>query len=289
MTRWNTRRIGIAAFLSALGTVLSGCDATFTADLSVGAPADPDIAEVRATLRGLEFETAGDGTKKLDFRDGEPVDLMEFTAGSPLRLFTDEPLPEASYTGVRLLFEPGTDITVVDSAGGQFDGTLEQGAYADVDFQVQEDERSEDSIVLTLDLRRSLSFNDDTDEYRLRPVLVAVDSAKAATVGGIADLACPSGNTALRNGAVYVFSGRNVVPDDVDGAGVEPVASARIATPLGTVTRRYEVRYLPPGDYTLAPTCRADEDEPAASDALEFGTTVNVQLAAGDSEQVDLD
>ena len=191
--------------------------------------------------------------------------------------------------GVRLLFEDGTDLTVVDSLGGEFEGSIEQGEYADVSFQVQEDESSQESIVLTLDLRRSLRFDDGSDEYTLKPVLVAVDATKAATVSGAVDLDCPTGNTALRNGAVYVFSGRNVVPDDVDGSGIEPVASARIESPLGTATRRYEVNYLAPGDYTLAPTCRADEDESGASDALEFGPTVNVRLEAGDSEQVDLD
>jgi hypothetical protein len=284
-----TSRLTAAAGVAWIALLLSGCEGTFTADLSVGAPADPDIAEVRATLRGLEFETSGGGKKTLDFRNGEPVDLMEYLDGSPLRLFTDEPLPEADYTGVRLLFEDGTDVTVVDSLGGEFDGSIVQGEYADVSFQVQQDESSQESIVLTLDLRRSLAFDEGTDEYTLKPVLVAVDSGKAASVSGAVVLDCSTGNTAQRNGAVYAFSGRNVVPDDVDGAGIEPIASARIESPVGTVTRRYELRYLPPGDYTLAPTCRADEDDSGSSDALEFGPTVNVKLAAGEAAELDLD
>jgi hypothetical protein len=88
---------------------------------------------------------------------------------------------------------------------------------------------------------------------------------------------------------VYAFPGRNAVPDDVDGSGLEPIASARIESPVGTLARRYELRYLPPGDYTLAPTCRADEDEPGANDALEFGPAVNVRLDAGEAVSLDLD
>jgi hypothetical protein len=282
-------RLTAAAGIASIALLLTGCEGTFTADLSVGAPADPDIAEVRATLRGLEFETSGGGTKTLDFRDGELVDLMEYTDGSPLRLFTDESLPDADYTGVRLLFENDTDVTVVDAAGGEFDGKLEQGEFADLSFSVQEDERSQDSFVLTLDLRRSLAFDEGTDEYTLEPVLLAVETGKAASVGGLVDLDCPTGNTAARNGAVYAYAGRDVVADDVDGAGVEPVASARIESTVGTVTRRYELRYLPPGDYTLAPTCRADEDEPEANNALEFGPAVNVRLEAGEAAELDLD
>jgi hypothetical protein len=289
MKNHGTSRAAAAAGIAWIALLLSGCEGTFTADLSVGAPADPDIAEVRATLRGLEFETSGGGTKKLDFRDGELVDLMEYTDGSPLRLFTDESLPDADYTGVRLLFENDTDVTVVDAAGGEFDGKLEQGEFADLSFSVQEDESSQESFVLTLDLRRSLAFDDGTDEYTLQPVLLAVETGKAASVGGLVALDCPTGNTATRNGAVYAYSGRNVVADDVDGTGVEPVASARIASPVGTVTRRYELRYLPPGDYTLAPTCRADEDDPGSNDSLEFGPTVNVRLEAGEAAAVDID
>lgn len=289
MKNQGASRIAAGAGMAWIALLLTGCEGTFTADLSVGAPADPDIAEVRATLRGLEFETSGGGTRKLDFRDGELVDLMEYTDGSPLRLFTDEPLPDGDYTGVRLLFESDTDVTVVDAAGGEFDGQLEQGEFADLSFSVQEDERSQESFVLTLDLRRSLAFDEGTDEYTLEPVLLAVATEKAASVGGLVDLDCPTGNTAARNGAVYAYPGRDVVPDDVDGAGVEPIASARIESPVGTVTRRYELRDLPPGDYTLAPTCRADEDEPAANDALEFGPTVNLRLEAGEAAELDLD
>lgn len=282
-------RFTAAAAMTWIALLLTGCEGTFTADLSVGAPADPDIAEVRATLRGLEFETSGGGTKTLDFRDGELVDLLEYADGSPLRLFTDEPLPDADYTGVRLLFENDTDVTVVDAAGGEFNGQLVQGDFADLSFSVQEDERSQESFVLTLDLRRSLAFDEGTGEYTLEPVLLAVETDKAASVGGLVDLDCPTGNTAARNGAVYAYAGRDVVADDADGAGVEPIASARIESPVGTVTRRYELRYLPPGEYTLAPTCRADEDEPGTNDALEFGPTVNVRLEAGEAAALDLD
>ena len=64
----------------ALVLLLAGCEGTFTNDLATEPPADPEIAEVRVGLLGLEFEASGGGTRTLDFRDAEAVDLLELAA-----------------------------------------------------------------------------------------------------------------------------------------------------------------------------------------------------------------
>ena len=86
------------------------------------------------SLLGLEFELSGGGTRTLDFRDGEPVDLSTSSDGDPMRMFTDETLDAGDYTGVRLLFDGDFDATVVDTEGGEFPLTLQDGAFADVNF-----------------------------------------------------------------------------------------------------------------------------------------------------------
>jgi hypothetical protein len=269
--------------------VLAGCEGTFTADLATEAPADPDIVTVRADLAGLEFETAGGGTKTLAFRVAETVDLMDLTEGTPLRLFTDERLPAGDYTGIRLLFDAGAGLNVARAAGGQFDGKVAEGEFAEVDFSVEDGERSREALTLSLDLRRSLVFEDASDEYTLTPVLRAVRTSDAALVRGNVLLSCPTGSSMARNGAVYAFAGSETKPDDVDGTGVEPVGSSRVRTDAFGLLPRYELRFLAAGDYTLAVTCRGDADDPSVDDELGFRGTTSVRLAAGAAVELALD
>jgi hypothetical protein len=272
-----------------IGTaILAGCEGTFTGDLASDEPADPDIAEINTTLLGLEFEKSGGNTTTLEFTDGEPVDLMDFVTGTPMRVFTDESMSSGTYTGVRLLFADDADVTVVDTADGEFAGTLAQGEFADLSFTVTDDERSEESFTIALDLRRSLEFDDATDEYTLTPVLRAVRTGQAARIGGVVDVDCPSGTTLTGNGAVYAFAGSDVVPDDLDGTGVEPYATTRIHAETVTASAQYDLRFLAPGNYTLAVTCRGDEDTLGIDDVLPFQRVSNVTLDEGESVEFDL-
>lgn len=277
--------------LALVGTIaLTACDGTFTGDLASDMPGDPEIAEINTTLLGLEFEKSGGSTDTLEFTAGEPVDLMDFVDGTPMRVFTDEPLSSGTYTGVRLLFDDDADVTIVDTTGAEFAGTLAEGEFADLSFTVEDNDRSQESFTLALDLRRSLVFDDTTDDYTLTPVLRAVRSEDAADVGGTVDVDCPNGTTLAEGGAVYVFAGRDIVPDDLDGTGVEPYATTLVTVATGTTTDpQYRVRVLPPGQYTLAVTCRGDEDALDADDDLQFQRVRNVTLDDGESLDFDLD
>ena len=86
---------------------------------------------------------------------------------------------------------------------------------------------------------------------------------------------------------MYLFAGADVVPDDIDGTGVEPFATTGVVDP-GTGAFSYALRFLSAGDYTLALTCRGNEDVPGADDDLEFGNIQNVRIDAGDVLQLNL-
>ncbi len=276
------------AALAGLGLLLAGCEGTFTADLVTEPPADPAIVAIRGTLLGLEFEKSGDATARLEFRDGEPVDLLDYAEGTPLRVFTDETLPSGEYTGVRLLFEQDAGLTMVASAGGETPGQIATGTFADVAFRVEDDERSREAMTLVLDLRRSLVLDESADEYTLTPALRAVPVDEAAHVTGVAGFDCPAGSTAADGRAVYVFEGRDVEPDDLDSSGVEPYATTRVTVDPGTLRPVYALRFLSPGNYTVAPTCLGGDDEPGRNDALEFGDTTDISLDARESLRLDL-
>lgn len=268
--------------LAALGLLLTGCDPQFTADLSTDPPADPAITAVQVNLRGLEFRQADGKLPTLEFRSGELIDLLKLWSDQDsLRLFTDEELPAGQYTGVRLLFDDDVDQNVVVTLESDFPLVLEDGDFAAIDFKVEEDDDSEEAFTLMLDLRQSLRFDAANEEYTLAPRLRAVRTEDAARIEGNVTFSCPTGTSLSTGGAVYAFQGRDVQPDDLDGLTPEPLATTRVYDAL-SVLPRYELRFLPAGDYTLTLTCRGDEDLLGVDDSLDFGATRNVQVDDGE-------
>ena len=283
-----TRRLRRCALPVAM-LLLGGCEGTITNDLATAPPADPGIAEVNVGLLGLEFQVSGGGTQILDFRDAESVDLVDLADGDPLRMFTDETLDEGTYTGVRLLFDEDVEATVVDAAGTAFPLTLAEGSYAPIDFAIEEDDRSSHAYTLTLDLRQSLVFDDGDDEFLLTPVVRAVKTNRTADVTGSVDVDCDDGDSLDANGAVYLYAGHDVAPDDLDGAAPEPYATTRVSPADTGDEVRYTLRHLEPGDYTIGVTCRGDIDELGQDDDLRFRATRNVSLDTDETREVDFD
>ncbi len=273
----------------ALALLLSGCDAAWiTVDLGTDPPANPEISAVQANLLGLEFRKGDSTTTTLEFRDGEIVDLLDLRDGDPLRLFTNEELPAGTYTGVRLLFDPDQEQSRVTTSEGNTRLRLAAGAFTAVSFTVEDEKESREEFTLTLDLRQSLSFDEANDRYTLTPALRSVRTEDAARVEGSVAVVCPAGTVLRDDGAIYLYSGRNVQPDDLDGAEAEPFATTGVID-LGAAAFRYALRFLPAGNYTMAFTCQGDEEVPGSSENLDFRNVENVALEAGDVLQRNLD
>jgi hypothetical protein len=190
---------------------------------------------------------------------------------------------------VRLVIDEDEDATVVDDTGAEFPVSLVDGPFVDVDFAVEDNRRSEEALTLTLDLRQSLAFDDDTDEYTLEPVLRSVRTENAASVSGTVGVECPSGTTLAEGGAVYLYSGSDLEPDDIDGTGVEPYATTRVRQDTLGGDFTYDLRALPSGRYTLAFTCKGDADDLDQNEVLDFSQVQNVSLDSGESLELDLD
>lgn len=281
-------RIRSALLVTALGLLVGGCEVRFTADLGTDAPADPDISRVEANVLGLDFRRDDGTSVTLEFRTGELVDLIDLTEGDPLRLFTDEQLPPGRYTGVRLLFDEDEGENTVTAGNDEFPLLLANGEFAAVAFLVEDEERSQEKLTLMLDLRQSLSFDEARAEYTLAPRLRAIRTDDAARIEGTVTVVCPAGTSLTTGGAVYLFSGAGVQADDLDGTGAEPLATTRVVNPV-IARPRYALRFLPAGDYTLALTCKGDEDVLGVDDDLAFRNIANVQVDADDVLQRDLD
>lgn len=282
-------RGGAVAVVLLSALLLVGCEGQVTVDMVTDAPANRSIQQVNASITGLEFLKDDGGTETLSFNDGQPVNLLDYLDGNALRLFTDEELPEGTYTGVRLTFEedPADDPVVIDADGDSFPLTIAEGDYADLSFTIDEDESSEDAFTLTMDLRQSLIFNDDDDEYTLQPHLRSVEVGRSGEITGFVDITCPTGTALTDGGAVYLFTGQDVEPDDRDGAGVEPFATTDVF-PTTDGRQAYGLRFLPEGDYTIALTCEGDLESPDTDDSdMDFERTDNVQVDEDRTVRVD--
>ena len=270
---------GLAA--AGLGLLLGGCDGTLTADLATDPPADTSIRSVQVNLLGLDLRKSDGTSTTLEFNSGELVDLLDLRNGDPMRLFTNEDLPVGSYTGVRLLFDEDEAENAVTNSDGDIPLVLAEGAYAAVDFSVEDQKSSSEKLSLMLDLRQSLSYDKSKNKYTLTPLLRSVSSGDAARIEGVVTVVCPLDPLLVPGEAVYLFAGTNVSPDDLDGAGVEPFATTTVER-SATTALVYSLRYLPDGDYTLALTCNGYEDELGVDDDLRFRNVSNVRVRRGE-------
>lgn len=276
--------------LLALAALLAGCEGEVTLDLATELPADPDIDRVVLNVLGLEFTTSSGDIRALRFNASEPMDFIDLADDNGLlRMFTSEELPEGNYTGVRLLFDEDRidDAFVTTSAGTQFPLNVAASDPAPLSFSVEDNDSSSDSFTLLLDLRKSLSFDDTSDEYTLRPVLRAVKTEDMSRIEGNVSITCPPGDS-LSAGAVYLFAGENITPDDIDRAGVEPFATAPVFTSQTGTSFFYALRYLPAGDYTLAVSCIGNDEDPASDQDLKFRNVTNVRLDKSETITLDL-
>jgi hypothetical protein len=63
----------------------------------------------------------------------------------------------------------------------------------------------------------------------------------------------------------------------------------RITSEPGSVRPVHAVRFLPPGDHSVAVTCLGDQDAPGGGGDLAFRRVVNVELNAAESAHINLD
>lgn len=284
----DVRHSGKRPLTLAASIFMASCQGTITTDLTVEAPADPALQQVVAPFVGVEFRKSDGGTETFEFDDAERIDLLTFVGGAPVRLLTDEELPEGTYTGVRLLFdETNADSAyVIDALGAQRELAVTNGDYAQLSYTVEDDARTSEELTLTLDLRLSLSVN-ERNEYSLRPSLRSIRTEEAGELQGLVSAPCVNDGTTTARAAVYLFEGANIRPDDRDGQGVEPYATAPVV--LGVAGFSYTMRFLAAGTYTVALACNGFEEDPLTDDDLDFRATATVEIEEGETARQDIE
>jgi len=85
--------------------------------------------------------------------------------------------------------------------------------------------------------------------------------------------------------AVYLYTGANVVPDDL-GSATPPLASTAVNLDNATGVYRFRLAFVPAGAHTIAFTYGADDDAADVDDAITFSTPINVTVTAGTTTTV---
>lgn len=279
---------------AALAVLLAGCEPSFNVDLVVTPPADDD-AVVTLRMDGVELRKSGGDFDALTRNStGEYTAQAGTQQPSPEDLLSGSDIDGGSYDAIRLLLadDPLGDV----QRPRVNDEDIEAGTAASdtpVSFSIDDDEDNTTSLTVVLDLVLSLSEKEDEAGFTLDPAIRAMQTDDAASVTGsipasrFADTACSTGTT-----LVYAFKGQNVEPDERDGVGVEPFATARIVRTGAGTPGTYVLNFMPPGSYTLAFTCEGQFENgrlAAEDEDVDFFEGPNVTLDAGENARVDFD
>ncbi len=243
-----------------------------------------------------------------EFDEAKSIDLMKLQGVASQPLLEAVTVPAGTYNGITLGVNAELD-SQLDSYITLLDGTSyelyvpsgsKSGLKLNKSFTVAVNSDSiavSDESVYTIDfdLRKSIvqppgQFNpDDEPAYFLKPVLRFVQNIETGAIQGEISAGlltadnCSDADPDTGN-AVYVYQGADVIPDDIDGELAEPITTSLVKNES---SYQYEVGYLEAGEYTVAFTCRADEEIDAEDNDLQFSTAINVVVEEGRAITVD--
>jgi hypothetical protein len=280
-----------------------------TGTLSIGLTDAPvtEVFEIVLEIRGLRIKPAGDGPAlEFLFDEDDPlvVDLLTLTPDNAEWLLNDETVPAGQYNWLEL------------ELNADFDGTLD--SYVTAPHGVEELSVPSDSLRLvsgfTVTADQETAFLIDWDArlglvappgqpgYMLRPAFRIIDLTEYGTLSGTVDLSLivdpdcgaddPGGDLDVGN-VVYIYADHDVVPDDIDENEPNPIATATVAQNQAGIYAYSTI--LSPGDYTVAFTCLAGNDDPLEDDTgnpeeedtVVFLDAVNVTIEDGELTTVD--
>ena len=265
------------------------------------APVDSADAVV-VEFTGITLKAKDNDDLTFTFATPKSIDLLALQGTSSQPLIEDVEIPAGEYTQIRLAVNAEFDDTMdsyITVNNVQHELRVPSGSQSglklNTPFTVSAGTEginvADENAVYTIDfdLRKSIVKPNGQDGYFLKPVLRLVQNINTGSINGTVDSGLLTGVNCsdadpLTGNAVYIFSGTNTVPDDVDEIGVEPLTTALVQEDLtNTPTYRYEIGFLSAGDYTIAFTCAADLDDDEDNANVVFVAVDNVTVIANEA------
>lgn len=282
---WKTITMSLvtATALVACNTDLGG-----TGKLSLNitdAPVDT-ASKVSVKFTGITLKHENSSPERHDFDEPREIDLLALQGEAFEELLTNQSVSSGRYQWIRLhvVTDRHTTDSYIEINDSQYPLHVPSGSASGLQlsggFDVPDD--GEASFTIDFDLRKSLVDPQNGEHYFLKPALRLVDNSQIGHIRGTVDenLYCEG-----EGNAVYVFDGHDANLIDINTERDEnPVTTANVSH--GGEAYTFSVGFLTAGDYTLAFTCDAGDDDPEDDDNLEFSTTLNTSVTAGETTQV---
>lgn len=278
-----------------LGLMLTACGGsdgnsdtgTGTVTLGITDAAVDGADEVVVRFTGVEFIPAEDGEPRvINFTEPKTIDLLDLQGGLRDLLLNGEELPAVDYNQIRLIVQAEND-NVMDSYivvnGAQHELRIPSGNQTGLkllhNFEVEEGGSTD--FTIDFDLRKSVVFSPGQG-YMLKPVLRLVETPSAGKISGTVAASVFTGQTCsgdpLVGYAVYLYQGSGVTPNDL-GSPTSPVTTAKVTLNENSLYV-YTLAFLEPGAYTIAATCRADQDDPEQDNDIVLVASAGVTVTA---------
>lgn len=250
--------------------------------------------EVWVQFDGVEFMPSPNSTDQnpilIMLDTPMSINLLELQGTKSKDLLTNEILPTGVYAWVKLKVTASKD-GVMDSYIVLNDGSVHELAMpngSELDLTIvgglEVIANIASAKTIDFDLRKSIVLV-GPDDYQIQPVVNLISNDQSGSIEGTVKLkelisfSCSDFDPFTGN-AVYLYEGFNVTPDDVDGIGADPVASALINFNRSNGKFEFSFGFVPFGKYTATFTCQADLDDQATDDVLNFTTTKNVNITS---------
>lgn len=283
-----------------IGLSLSGCsDSSSDSDyggrsgaskgrltLSITDSAIDDITEVWVQFTAIELKPADSSSHTITFDPPLNINLLSLQGSLSQDFFNGVVVDSGNYNWVRLAVnaeENTYDSYIVMKDTSEHELSIPSGSTSGLKiingFVV--DSNSESAMTIDFDLRKSIVMSNG--KYHLKPVLRIVENAKSGSISGSISSNMTVGIDCTDNlpdtgNAIYVFNGADAELDDIDNQLPEPVTTALLSLNPGTGDYDYEVGFLPEGEYTVAYTCMAEQDDPEADDLIVFSQVSNASV-----------
>jgi len=246
-----------------------------------------NATEVWIEFSGVTLKPATGSEINFTFNSVKNIDLLSLQGALFTDLIDNELVETGNYEWMRLHVNAELD-GLYDSYIKLDDGSIHElripsgsqtGLKINTSFEVIENQTL--NMMIDFDLRKSIikaGF-----KYQMKPVLRLVNVDNTGHITGSIDgtllTACECSDKDPTTGnSVYLFTGHNVIPDDIDNKSPEPISSALVILNPLSGEYEYALGYIPFGDYTLAFTCQADQDDPKKNDNIIFSFIENVTV-----------
>ncbi len=287
-----TRCTGLAALLACFA--IAGCDggsdavSARSSTLSIALTDGPLSSATKVWLQfsGVEVKPVGGTVQTFNFAPSKGFDLLTLRNGNAAMLLGDTTMPAGDYEWIRLMLDPAAGSSYVVDGTGQHSLRVPSGAETGLKlvrgFTMPADGRADFTVDFVLD-KSILTPPGQSPEYMMKPVLRITDNIQVGKIAGTfaADTLNAIPACTAKAPSVYLYSGANVVPDDIfnplnGGTDTAPTVDPLVTTTAavnGSGVYAYQIAYVPVGTYTVAFTC--DNDDPVVDENAPPATPLN--------------